>query len=141
MIAVRGVLLDPGEAAYVVKGLELLAKVLPANGSQPSPRLLAVTAELARRTKAVSDGSVAVDTPNARGSGGCAPGPPEPPQDHRHATVGTSEAARILGVSPSAVRQLAARGRLLGSERPAGRWIHSAAAVVALAERKAARRG
>lgn len=142
MIVVRGVLLDPGDAEYVAKALELLVKVLPAAGSTATPRLLAVTADLRRKTKAAAAGSVAVGPPNATEAGTCAPGRPDRPHDSHHdapATIGTAAAARILGVTPSAVRQLAARGTL-GSARPAGRWLHSTAAVVARAELKAARR-
>lgn len=143
MIAVRGVLLDPGDAEFVIRALELLAKALPASGSTAAPRLLAVTADLRRKTKAIAGDSVAVGSPNTRSAGGCAPGGADRPHDSDHddatATIGTAAAARILGVTPSAVRQLAARGTL-GSARPAGRWLHSTAAVVARAELKAARR-
>lgn len=142
MIAVRGVLLTGEEAAYVVRALELLVKVLPASGSSATPRLLAVAAELARRTQAAACDSVAPAARNAPSGGGCAPSPPNRPDDQPHgqATIGTGDAARILGITGSAVRQLAARGALPGSRRPAGRWIHDAAAVVARAERQAARR-
>ena len=130
MIArVSGVLLDADDAAYAVKALDLLVRLLSTRGSAATPRLRAFTAELARKTQAASSVSLAVP-------GSCAPERSDHADDERHALIGTAAAAAILGITPSAVRQLAARGTL-GSVRPAGRWQHPTAAVVERAERKA----
>lgn len=54
--------------------------------------------------------------------------------------VDTREAAAILGCTPANVRDLARRGRLPAHRAGRG-WVYPAAAVVALAERRAAQRG
>lgn len=128
---VSGVLLDAGDTVYVVRALELLAKVLPAVNSTPSARLLALTSELRRKSQAASCDSLAPHRSYAPPTG-------EPCSDEPHALIGTTAAAAILGVSPSAVRQLAARGRLLASRRTGGLWLHSSTEIIARAEQLAA---
>ena len=124
----HGVLLDADAADYTLRALRLLV------GTLPKPKLLAFITELERKTQAPPCGSVTVD-------GAVHGSTSRSAQDEHHAVIGTAAAARILGVSSSAVRQLAARGTLLGSERPAGRWVHDPAAVIALAESRATQRG
>ncbi|WP_368834152.1 helix-turn-helix domain-containing protein [Mycobacterium intracellulare] len=132
MIAgLRGhVLLDEADAVYVTRALELLERLLRENRATPTRKLQSVVANLRKTTANI---------------GGCAPNAsPDAnyfaPQadcvdDAGYASIGTGEAARILGVTPNAVRDAARRGRIRAT-RPRGRWIYPAAAIEQLAERK-----
>jgi len=127
----RGVLLDPTEADYLVRALELLAELLRENRSTPTPRLDHLTRQMRRTVD-----SLASAQGNRKGgvtfeleAGQAAP----------YDLVDTSEAARILGITPAGVRYLADKGRL-PAHRAGGRWLYPALAVVERAERQAARR-
>jgi len=152
------VLLDPDEAAYVAGALEEFAQLMaerrddrgnPAP-SQPSARLVSLTAKL-RRTA----GSLVVTDSGADHEQSAKP-PAQPPErtasvrarqrnsvhSGRHvgaASMGTGQVARCLGITANACRDLARRGRL-PARHTGTRWQFDAAAVVALAERRAAQR-
>jgi excisionase family DNA binding protein len=137
------VLLDPAEAADVVRALDLLADVLGKlrdergnrTPSAPSPRLVAITDKL-RKASRTADDSPPSDSGNVRVFA-----PQHIPVDSRgHAAVmGTGAAARTLGVTPGAVRDLARRGRIPAAYTGT-RWQFDAAAVVHLAEYRAQKR-
>ena len=135
MIArVAGVLLDADEAAYVARALDLLAQLLAGQRSQPSARLAAVTTKLRKASEPAgacgrSDRTTARFFAPQRDS----------VDDPTHAVMGTGDAARLLGITPNAVRDLARRNRL-PAHHTGTRWVFDAAAVVGRAERKAARR-
>ena len=64
---------------------------------------------------------------------------PDSPDYRPYDLLDTAEAAAICGVTGGGVRDLARRGRL-PAHRAGGRWLFPAVAVVAYAERRAARR-
>ncbi len=132
MIPIAGVLLTPDEAAMIVGALDLLAAQLRESQRAPTPKLLDITDKLRRATATASR--------TARNSPTCAGGQPIPPDSGDYAVIGTADAARILGISPNGVRDLARRGVLRGSERAAGRWLHQASAVIARSEHAAPQR-
>ena len=97
----HGVLLDADAADYTLRALRLLVGTLPKVGSQPKPKLLAFITELERKTQAPPCGSVTVD-------GAVHGSTSRSAQDEHHAVIGTAAAARILGVSSSAVTPIEA---------------------------------
>lgn len=145
------VILDPGEVDYVARALEHLAELMAgrrdAGGnptpSQPSPRLVALTAKLRRTADSLPVGDTPVDhTQGAESS--AQPSDvraPQPVSVHggRH-EYGTGDAARALGITAAGVRDLARRGRL-PARHTGTRWVYPADAVNAEAEHRAARRG
>jgi excisionase family DNA binding protein len=131
---VAGVLLDPDDAAYLCKALELLAQLLAGQRSQPTPRLQAVTTKLA---KCAENGSATT----VNGSRNCRVRASDADPGHHdgYAQITVAEAARLLDCGERNVRDLVRRGRL-SARRTGGRWMVDAAAVELRAERKAARR-
>jgi len=129
--------LDASDAAYLASALGMLPDLLARTSRQPTPKLLAAIATFTKTTAAAVEAARNVSRTDST-TATCAAGPPDPVDAGPHATVTTAAAARILGTSPSAVRQLAQRGRL-PARRPAGRWLYDAAAVVAYAEQRPAR--
>lgn len=127
---VAGVLLSPDEARYAVAAFDALL----GDGRRATPRLAAFIDKL-RKSGAPRQVSGALSGADARVVA--------PELDSLHATVydlvDSSEAARILGITNSGVRDLCRRGALPG-RRAGGRWVIPVAAVVARAERQAARR-
>ena len=130
MIEVSGVLLSPADARFAVEAFTALLR-----DRRPSAQLADFIERLQVRTHA------ATGVPG-RGTGAYArniaaqPGSPEyAPYD----VLTSTEVAAIVGVSPNGVRDLARRGRL-PAHRVGGRWLFPAVAVVAYAERRAARR-
>ncbi|BBY76994.1 hypothetical protein MPRF_38930 [Mycolicibacterium parafortuitum] len=130
--AVNGVMLAADDAETLLGALDLLERLLAERRSRPSAKLVHTTAQLRRATRkcaaqaaaATAAGSSPADQTNRRHDGG-------------YATVTSSEAARILGVTTNAVRALARRNpRRLGSQRVGNRWVHDLARV----EHRAARR-
>jgi excisionase family DNA binding protein len=116
-----GVLLTDDEVRYLVDLVDQVVR----RGVQPNAR----AADLIRRLrKSCADASARVQNPHAA------------PQHARYDLVDTREAAALLGISESGVRDLIRRGKLPG-HRAAGRWLVPAASVVERAERKAARQG
>lgn len=136
------VLLDPAEARYIADALELLADLLArqrdAHGnptpSRPTPRLAAVTAKLRKASQIAND-------PARTGSATASIRAPQqvPVDPDGHAVMGTGAAARTLGLTPGAVRDLARRGRIPASYTGT-RWQFDAAAIVYLAEHRAQKR-
>ena len=124
---VSGVLLDLDEARYVAAALEHLCKVLRDNGRQPRPRLESLHTKLRKTSAATGVSAVNVSACGASGE--------DSGEDAGYATVTTAEAARIIGVSASGVRDMARRGRIR-AHRPRGRWLDDSAAVELLAERR-----
>lgn len=125
---VRGVLLSDDDAEYLARALEVFADVLAKQGARPNAKLAQVTETL----RSVASASVRV--PNvrldARNQGQeWVSGDTEP-----YAVMSPSEAAKVLGISPNGVRDLARRGRL-GARRSGGRWFVSARAVMERAAR------
>jgi hypothetical protein len=139
---VTGVLLDPGEAQYLARALVLLEKLLADNHSQPTARLRAVTMKLRKTTETFGATPESTGSTARNGRAVSPYGDDFRDDDGRvhNATIGTNEAARILGVTPNAVRDLARRHRLPRAERPDGRWLLDPRVVVALAEQRAARK-
>ncbi len=131
--------LDAEDAEYLARALALLPNLMAESRRQPAPRLLAAIAEFSK-TSAAAVEAARNASPNGREQPSCAAAQCDSAQAEPYATVSTGEAARILGITSSAVRQLAQRGAIR-ARRPAGRWLLDAAAVVARAERHAARRG
>ena len=131
--------LDASDAAYLASALGMLPDLLARTSRQPTPKLLAAIATFTKTTAAAVEAARNVSRTDSA-TATCAAAQPDPVDagPHAHATVTTAAAARILGTSPSAVRQLAQRGRL-PARRPAGRWLYDAAAVVAYAEQRPAR--
>ncbi|WP_024448086.1 helix-turn-helix domain-containing protein [Mycolicibacterium iranicum] len=145
------VILDATEADYVVRALEEFARLLaerrdlrgnPAP-SRPKERLLELTLKLRR---AVDSPAALVVTDKAADHRRMDQ-PPEgtaslrrgvrasqraPVHGGRH-DIGTGEAARRLGVTPNAVRDLARRQRIPAT-RTGTRWRFDAAAVDAYAD-------
>lgn len=130
--AQRGVFVTADDAAYIASALDEFARLMAerrdAHGnpapSQPSPRLVAVTAKLHRTVASLAIHDPAVDH-------GRRPKPPAEPPDARALqrdsmdagphVIGTGDAARRLGITPNAVRDLARRGRLTVT-RTGTRW-------------------
>lgn len=136
MIArVSGVLLDADEADYLARALDLLARLLAGQRSHPSARLVAVTAKLRKSTEtthvsARSVGETARKFAAQRDS----------VNDPAHAVMGTGDAARVLGITPNAARDLARRQRI-PAQHTGTRWRFDASAVIVEAERRAAKQG
>jgi hypothetical protein len=131
MISVkRGVLLDADDAGYVLAALDALLR-----DRRPSARLQGFLDRL-RKTVVSSGVSASEAGVGARivGGGG------DSPDYAEYDLLDTNEAAAILRISPNGVRDLARRGRL-PVHRAGGRLLYPAAAVVARAERRAAKRG
>ena len=137
------VLLEPAEVADVVRALDLLADALgrlrdhrgnPAP-AVPTPRLAAITERL-RKASPNADDSPQTDSGSVRVFAS-----QQVPVDARgHAAVmGTGAAARTLGVTPGAVRDLARRRRIPATYTGT-RWQFDAAAIVFLAEHRARKR-
>jgi excisionase family DNA binding protein len=116
-----GVQLTDDEARLLLDLMNQVVRI----GAQPSPR---ATDLIRRLRKACVDESARVLNPNAAA------------QHARYDLVDTREAAALLGISESGVRDLIRRGKLAG-HRAAGRWLLPSASVVERAERKAARQG
>lgn len=151
--AQHGVFLDRADAAYLANALDAFAQLLAerrdARGnptpSQPSPRLVATMARLHRAVDSLAVRDVAAEhADHAEGS--------EPPvetasvravqrlpMDAGPHDIGTGDAARRLGITPNAVRDLARRGRLDGT-RTGTRWRIDAHTVDAYADRRASQR-
>lgn len=137
-------MLTPDDAETLVEALDLLDRVLAerrdmrgnATPAQPSAKLRHLTEQLRRAKRKCA--AVAANPAGNSTSGGSSPADhPGSVHDRAHATVGSAEAARILGVQPNAVRMLARRDPTrLGSERVEGRWRHD----LALVERRATRK-
>jgi len=127
---VNGVLLDADDARYLLGALDALLAERTA-----SPRLNALVARLRRIAEKLAptqeDTPLDVRKVDGQGdSGHIAP----------YDLVDTREAAAILGCTSANVRDLARRGKL--PRHRAGRgWVYPAASVVALAEKRAAKRG
>lgn len=132
MITVRhGVLLDPGELSFVAGVLDELCRRISAEpGRKPAAKLQQFASQI---RKCSAGGTNATD--RVTNVGALQDSPHAGPYD----LLDAAEAGRILGISPAGVRAAARRGRL-PAHRPGGRWLFPAAAVVARAERKAARR-
>jgi hypothetical protein len=124
---VAGTLLSPEDAEYVANALLLLRDLLTRNGSRPTGRLDAVTDRLRRTTGVKAQNA----SPNARIVGAQT----DSGDDSWHATIDTSQAARILGISGNGVRDLSRRGRL-PARRVGGRWVYPVEAVMRRAERR-----
>lgn len=144
---VVGVLLDAAEAAYIVNALDEFARMMAerrdARGnpapSQPTPRLVDTTDKLRRTVNAL-----AVRDPVAEQVRQSEP-PAETPdvlaQQHDSVdagphVIGTGDAARRLGITPNAARDLARRGRI-PARHTGTRWQFDAAAIAARADGRA----
>lgn len=136
MIArVSGVLLDADEASYLARALDLLAKLLAEQRSHPTARLTAVTTKLRKAAENAGDSARSVS-----GTARKIAAQQDSVDDPVHATLGTSEAARILGITPNAARDLARRRRI-PAEHTGTRWRFDAAAVIVEAERRTVDQG
>jgi hypothetical protein len=129
----RGVvLLDADDARYLSRALDQLINMV---GKEPNPTLQSATAKLAKAVASASEKGA--DTLAGVREVGAE-------QDSAHTAlydlVDSGEAAKILGCSAANVRDLGRRGRLPRHRAGPG-WVYPAASVVALAERRAAKRG
>ncbi|SBS77353.1 conserved hypothetical protein [uncultured Mycobacterium sp.] len=126
---VHGVLLEPADAGYLLDALDALLR-----DRRPSPQLAQFIDRL-RKTVAASGVSRPITGGHARKVGVLHDSQHYAPYD----VLDTGEAATILGITPNGVRDLARRG-VLPSHRAGGRYFYPAGAVVARAERQAAKR-
>jgi hypothetical protein len=124
---VEGTLLSPEDVDYNVRALELLQAVLRQIGSAPQPKLVAYTERLCSKSGVNRQNA----SPNAR----FIAGQPDSLHHDEYATVDTSQAARILGITPNGVRDLHRRGRL-PARRDGGRWAYPVDAVMRRAEHR-----
>ncbi|WP_221043261.1 helix-turn-helix domain-containing protein [Mycobacterium senriense] len=118
-------LLDADDAAYLVGALSRYCELLLADGKQPRPRLESLRAKL--KASAVTDGSRSSCADTAAKSG----------EDLGH-VIGTGDARRILGCTPSGARDLARRGKVR-ARFTGTRWFFDAADVERYAEARAER--
>jgi hypothetical protein len=142
--AAIGVLLSPDDAATLVNALDLLKQVLAERRDQhgnrtpadPSNRLEMLTGQLRKASRKCAAFN-AIGTRSVTNAGSSSADQPDTTHDRSYATVGSSDAARILGVTPHAVSTMALRDpSRLGSRRVGGRWRHDLARV----EHRAAKR-
>ncbi|GFG62804.1 hypothetical protein MKUB_29140 [Mycobacterium kubicae] len=145
-----GVYLDAYDGAFVVEALDRLAQLT----AGPTPaRLESVTAKLRRAVRHSAEPPAQPPVPDSVAEQQHSAQPPETTasvralqRDSVHAgphvtgTMGTGQAARLLGISANGVRDLARRGRLPAS-RTGTRWQFDAAAVTAFSQRRAAAQG
>lgn len=127
---VSGILLEPSDARYLVDALDALLR-----DRRPSPQLSQFVDRL-RRTVAKAGASEQITVVDAREVGAQSDSGHYAPYD----VLDTGEAAAILGITANGVRDLARR-KSIPAHRAAGRWLYPAASIVALAERRAARKG
>ncbi|CAM3129361.1 excisionase family DNA binding protein [Williamsia muralis] len=122
--SVQGTLLTDDDAKYLLAAIDSMVAALGRHGQAPSPRLAATTDRL-RKTVAAASDSRSIASEHARNAGG------EwfSDDDSPYAITSPSEAAKILGITPNGVRDLARRGAL-PARRSGGRWFISAAAVM-----------
>lgn len=149
----RGVFITADDAAYIANALDELVRLMAERRdehgnrtpAQPSERLAATMARLHRTVASLAVRDPATDhVDHAQGSE-----PPDqtasvraPQRDSVDAgphVIGTGDAARRLGITPNAVRDLARRGRLAVTHTGT-RWRFDARAVHALAEQRASER-
>lgn len=132
----RGVVvLDVEDAAFLAEALRHDFAALQGCGIRPSPRVSLLQTTLA---KSVADASES--TQNTGADARCVGAQHDSGDTALYDLVDTQGAARILGCSQSNVRDLGRRGQL--PRHRAGRgWVYPAAAVIARAERRAAKRG
>lgn len=128
--SVPGVLLSVEDARYALAAFDALLT----DGRHPSARLGEFIARLRKTVASASDSATntCVDVRKV--------GAQQDSSHHRpYDLVGSDEAAAILGCTQANVRDLGKRGRI--PRYPAGgRWVYPAASVIALAERRAAKR-
>lgn len=133
MLRASGVLLDGDDVAYVLAALDKLLQ-----GRRASAQLADFIARLRKAAKSV------VPQPDSDVSTGESARLLGVQTDSRHTALydllGSAEVAKVLGCTSGNVRDLRARGRL-PAHKAGGRWLYPAAAVIARAERQAARRG
>jgi excisionase family DNA binding protein len=129
MIRATGVILTDEEARYLADVLDAACRAM-----RPSPRV----ADLARQLRRTV-GTPAATNASANESANGRDTQPDPGDIRGHDLLTAGEAARILECSTANVRYLRQRGHL-PAHRAGSRWLYPAAAVVARAERQAARR-
>lgn len=118
--AVNGVLLTPEDAEFIVGALDEFARVLAERSAKPTPKLAHTLAQLRKATQKCGGPRA-----NATAAASSRADQADPINDYGHATVSTTEAARILGIGANAVRAMAQRNpRKLGSRRVGSRWQH-----------------
>lgn len=122
-----GIHLSEQEVRLLLTVLESACRV-----TTPGARAQHVIAQLRRITR--TSGGPASDDLRSRAKGYGTP------QYAQYDLVDSREAARLLGITASGVRDLVYRGQLPG-HRAGGRWLLPAAPVIERAERRAARRG
>jgi Helix-turn-helix domain len=128
--AVAGVLLAPDDAQYVLDAFDSLLI-----DRRPSAQLADFIARF-RRTAVKSGVSSAKTGVDASKFGIQQDSAHHAPYD----VLDSGQAAAIIGITASGVRDLARR-KAIPAHRAGGRWLYPAPAVVAYAERRAARRG
>lgn len=140
--AVNGVLLSPEEAQYIVGAFDEFVQILGEQSPHAglSPRLAHAVEQLrVMSRKCVDSNENSLQERDKPGSSQA----DEPNTLHavEHVTVSTTDAARILGVKPSAVRAMAKRTpERLGSHHVGGHWRHQLDRVEQRATHKHRRR-
>lgn len=127
-----GIYLDPADAGLLVRLIDDYSSHLrgSVDGRALGNRVVALRAELDRANARVSARSSSVSS-NVSPVGAQR----DTAQIDVYAFIDSRQAAAVLGISPSGVRDLARRGRLV-SRKAGGRWVYS----LADAERIAAER-
>ena len=130
MIEVSGVLLSAADARFAVEAFAALLR-----DRHPSAQL----ADFVDRLQAKTVAATGATTPNT----GTHARNIAPQSDSQHYAaydvLDSAEVAAIVGITPNGVRDLARRGRL-PARRAGKHWLFPAPAVIAYAERRAARR-
>lgn len=124
-----GWFVDETDAVATREALEVLVSMLPGRGQRPSAKLAAL---VEKYPKTVVNDSISAQ--NASGSARIGGGHVGAGDADPYAVMSAVEAAKVLGITPNGVRDLARRGRLR-ARRAGGRWLLDAHAVVDRANR------
>lgn len=131
--ALVGVYLDPADAGLLVRLIDDYSSHLrgSVDGRALGNRVVALRAELDRANARVSARSSNVSS-NVSPVGAQR----DTAQIDVYAFIDSRQAAAVLGISPSGVRDLARRGRLV-SRKAGGRWVYSLADAERIATERA----
>ena len=124
MRRVDGLLLDPDEVEFLAGILATATERIPARWSPAAALAIARISDAAKRFASQRQSEAVIE--RAIGDTGN--------QTRPRDLLDSTEAAKILGITPHAVRALARRGRL-PAYRAGGRWLLPAVDVIRRAER------
>lgn len=126
--SLRGVFLDPEDADYVGRALDLLRQQLRQNNTAPSAKLDAVTTRIMKAAENARPART-----NARPNASASQSQQDSTDDPVYGWITSNEAARILGCTPGNVRDRARR-QTIPAHRAGGRWVYPSEAIVRMAE-------